>query len=88
MTQEEISELLDKVKDHLRHYSDHHMQYYPSSEEMWSYDNSYVYFEVECHNDRGLGAEWTEVWCIDSNGKITVDNKETYENYEAFIANW
>lgn len=88
MTKEEMSELLDKVKDHLRYYLDHHVQYYPGSEETWSHDNSYVYFEVDCYNDSGLGAEWTEVWCIDSDGKITVDNEETYENYEDFIANW
>ena len=69
MTQEELYKLYEEVTTWIDNYESYHVWYccrnahfHPSGTNVW--------FEVHGHSDHGSGADWTEGWSIDSDGKI------------------
>ena len=85
MTEQEIQEIFDKVTSAIRN-SDSYHNCYGYGDEEWMNETT-VLFTIYGHSDQGEGADWTENWSIDSEGKIHA-NGEVYENFEQFESEW
>ena len=85
MTQEELENLYEEVTDLIYNYRCYHVWY--------TYGNKYVFpngsisFDVYGFSDQGEGAEWTEYWSIDTDGKIYT-NENVYDSIEDFKREW
>ena len=86
MTHEELYNLFEKVVDTVNKYTTYHCDYYCNNE-IWREDGMGVSFEVHVHSDQGEGADWTEDWSIDSDGKIYA-HSEIYNDFETFSKDW
>ena len=87
MTQEEIKktkEILEKVQKCISGCHDYYVFYCMGSEQWYDY---YVTFTVFGSSDQGEGSEWTEDWCIYSDGRIRRDG-EVYNNFDEFERDW
>lgn len=85
MTQEEIDELLGKVKEIVNNGNSYHTFHCYRGNEKWR--NDYVSFEVYGSCDQDEGADWVEDWAISNDGKIHADGV-VYNSLEEFEKNW
>lgn len=87
MTKKEIKkieELLERVGKCISGLQGYHV-FYSMGSEQWF--DSYVTFTVFGYSDQDEGSEWTEDWCIYSDGRIRRDDK-VYNNFDEFERDW
>lgn len=87
MTQEEMQNIYEEVSDFIYHnnWRSYHVSYYCGE---INFSTSYaIYFDVYGTSDQGEGAEWTEHWSIDTDGKI-YNGENVYDNIEDFKRDW
>lgn len=79
-----IEDILEKVQNCISGWHSYHVFYCVGSEQWF---DSYVTFTVFGYSDQGEGSEWTENWCIYSDGSISGDH-EIYNNFDEFERDW
>lgn len=85
MTPEELENLYEEVTDLIYNYRSYHVWYTYGNK--FVSPNGSISFDVYGFSDQGEGAEWTEYWSIDTNGKIYT-SENVYDNIEEFKKDW
>lgn len=87
MTHEEIRNIYEEISYFIydNTWRSYHCSYY-CGEVNFSTSTS-IQFDVYVTSDQGEGAEWTEHWSIDNDGKIYTED-DVYNSIEDFKREW